>query len=205
VADFHFLDKRVQRTKYDLFHALFELLKLKKYETISIKEIVELARYSRGTFYAHYSSKDELLFEIIDLLFKEMTGAYRRTYLDRNSIDVQGLVDEPYNLLTHFKKYGEYYQILLGNHVHIDFRTKITNEIINIYMEDFALPESSDGKKVDENLVNRFYAYGLTGLILEWIEDDFPLDPKEFSVELVKTFQYSRETIQIKNKFIKRQ
>ncbi|QGS68329.1 hypothetical protein CV093_06190 [Oceanobacillus sp. 143] len=47
--------------------------------------------------------------------------------------------------------------------------------------------------------MKRYSAYGLAGLILDWIIDDFPIEPYKFSIELMKTIQYSLGTIQIKN------
>lgn len=199
MADFQYLDKRVQRTKQDLYRALFELLKQKNYVKITIKDIIELAECSRGTFYAHYHHREDLLNEIIHFLFNEMVKAYRSTYINEDSINIQSLVDEPLNFLNHFIQYGEYYQLLLGNNIQINFRDKITNQIINLYLKDFDIQSTSDEKNVDGNLLKRYCAYGLAGLILDWIKDDFSIEPEKFSIELVKTFQYSLGTIQIKN------
>ncbi|MFS0820390.1 TetR/AcrR family transcriptional regulator [Bacillus sp. 1P02SD] len=199
MAEFQFLDKRVQKTKQDLYSAFFELLKQKKYVQITIKDIIESAGCSRGTFYTHYNNRDDLLNEIIQFLFKEMTKAYRSSYINKKSINIQSLVDEPLNLLNHFIKYGEYYQLLLGDAIQINFRDRITNLIINLYLEEFDIQSTTDEKKVEGNLLKRYCAYGLVGLILDWIKDDFPIEPKKFSVELVKTFQYSLGTVLIKN------
>lgn len=198
MAEFQFLDKRVQKTKQDLYSAFFELLKQKKYVQITIKDIIEFAGCSRATFYTHYNNRDDLLNEIIQFLFNEITKAYRSSYINKKSFDIQSLVDEPLNLLNHFIKYGEYYQLLLGDAAQINFRDKITNLIIKLYLEEFDII-STDKKKVEVNLLKRYCAYGLAGLILDWIIEDFSLEPKKFSIELVRTFQYSLGTIQVKN------
>lgn len=199
MEDFQYLDKRVQKTKQDLYSAFFELLKQKNYAQITIKDIIQLAECSRGTFYAHYNNKDDLLNEIIHFLFKKMVKAYRSSYINKASINIQSLVDEPFNLLNHFMHYGEYYQLLLGNNIQIDFRDRITNVIISLYLKEFDIQSTSDKKKVDVNLLKRYSAYGLAGLILDWIIDDFPIESYKFSIELMKTIQYSLGTIQIKN------
>ncbi|MEH7276353.1 TetR/AcrR family transcriptional regulator, partial [Neobacillus vireti] len=91
---FEHLDKRVQRTKLDFYNALFELLKQNKYEQITIKNIIDFAGYSRGTFYLHYKQKDDLLNEIINSLFNEAKKAVRSPYIGKNSIEVQILERE---------------------------------------------------------------------------------------------------------------
>ncbi|QGS68321.1 hypothetical protein CV093_06130 [Oceanobacillus sp. 143] len=53
---------------------------------------------------------------------------------------------------------------------------------------------------IDKNLLNKYYGYGLIGLILDWINADFPIKPEEFSKELIKIFKFSLGAIQIKQK-----
>jgi AcrR family transcriptional regulator len=54
-------DRRVRRTERHLGDALVGLLHEKPYESIAVKEILARANVGRSTFYAHFSSKDELL------------------------------------------------------------------------------------------------------------------------------------------------
>ncbi|QGS68328.1 TetR family transcriptional regulator [Oceanobacillus sp. 143] len=123
------------------------MTKTKNYAQITIKDIIQLAECSRGTFYAHYNNKDDLLNEIIHFLFKKMVKAYRSSYINKASINIQKLVDEPLNLLNHFMHYGECYQLLLGNNIQIDFRDKITDAIISLYLKEFDIQSTSDKKK----------------------------------------------------------
>jgi AcrR family transcriptional regulator len=53
-------DRRVQRTRELLQKALIELISERGYDAITIQDIVARANVGRTTFYAHYSSKDEL-------------------------------------------------------------------------------------------------------------------------------------------------
>lgn len=197
---FEYLDKRVQRTKLDLHHALMELLKQKKYDQITIKDITDYAGYSRGSFYNNYKHKDDLLNELIDFLFKEASIANRTSYINEDCIDIQRLNNEPIFILKHFKQYGEFYQILLGKNMSIDFRDKLTNMFVDLFQEDFEMQDTQSDKNIDKNLISKYYAYGTIGLILEWILVGFPTEPEEFSKELVKTFKYPLRIIQIKNK-----
>lgn len=53
-------DRRVQRTRELLQKALIKLIDERKYEAITIQDIVDQANVGRTTFYLHYSNKDEL-------------------------------------------------------------------------------------------------------------------------------------------------
>jgi AcrR family transcriptional regulator len=59
-------DRRVQRTRRQLREALLALLGERRYEAISIQGIVDRANVGRSTFYAHFASKDALLYSEFD-------------------------------------------------------------------------------------------------------------------------------------------
>ena len=54
-------DRRSQRTQQSLIDALIALLAVKRYDEISINDIIVRANVGRSTFYAHYQAKDDLL------------------------------------------------------------------------------------------------------------------------------------------------
>jgi len=54
-------DRRTRRTRQLLRRALLVLLKEKRYEEISVQDIIERADVARSTFYLHYVDKDDLL------------------------------------------------------------------------------------------------------------------------------------------------
>ncbi|MGX0379724.1 AcrR family transcriptional regulator [Staphylococcus auricularis] len=54
-------DMRIVKTKRKARKAMITLLKEKKYDDISVKDICETAGISRGTFYLHYKDKYDLV------------------------------------------------------------------------------------------------------------------------------------------------
>ena len=54
-------DRRTQRTRQTLSHALIALIQEKRYEAITVQDICNRANVGRSTFYAHYHDKDDLL------------------------------------------------------------------------------------------------------------------------------------------------
>jgi AcrR family transcriptional regulator len=69
-------DRRTQRTQRTLRDALIDLLKIKHYDAISVKDIIEKANVGRSTFYAHYQTKDDLLKggfkRVLDMLLEQV-------------------------------------------------------------------------------------------------------------------------------------
>src|SRR4030081_4055369 len=56
----HAIDRRISRSRATLQHALTSLILKKGYEAIAIQDICDEANVGRSTFYAHYTSKDDL-------------------------------------------------------------------------------------------------------------------------------------------------
>jgi AcrR family transcriptional regulator len=54
-------DRRVQRTRRQLHQALLSRILEKKYEAITVQDILDRADIGRSTFYTHFRDKDELL------------------------------------------------------------------------------------------------------------------------------------------------
>ena len=69
-------DRRSQRTRQLLSAALFELMLEKRYDGITVQDIIDRANVGRSTFYAHYLDKEDLLVSdftrVLDALTQQM-------------------------------------------------------------------------------------------------------------------------------------
>ena len=65
-------DPRVQRTRELLQKALINLIGERRYDTLTIQDIVDRAKVGRTTFYLHYSSKDELFMSCHEAIVSEL-------------------------------------------------------------------------------------------------------------------------------------
>jgi AcrR family transcriptional regulator len=71
------MDRRVQRTRETLHRALMELMVARRYEDITVQDILDRANVGRSTFYAHYRGKEELLKAGLRNLGKELLQVQR--------------------------------------------------------------------------------------------------------------------------------
>ena len=60
------MDRRVGRTKRRLKTALLELVRERGLAAVTIRELTERADVGRSTFYSHFGSKEDLLFDQFD-------------------------------------------------------------------------------------------------------------------------------------------
>src|SRR6478736_6489200 len=67
-------DRRSRRTRRMLGEALVALMLEKRYDTITVQEIINRANIGRSTFYAHYMDKEDLLQNEVAELVARLAG-----------------------------------------------------------------------------------------------------------------------------------
>ena len=66
------IDRRIRKTRRLLRECLTALLKEKKVQGITVREIADMADINRGTFYLHYKDVFDLMEQIENELLKEL-------------------------------------------------------------------------------------------------------------------------------------
>ncbi|MBB6464259.1 AcrR family transcriptional regulator [Aminobacter lissarensis] len=106
------IDRRVARTRTALYDALVALIRRKDYATITVEDILAEADVGRSTFYAHFTSKDDLLQRSLerlrDLLIEVQQGS-------GHGADATGW-DPARTLFEHVSEYADVQAALAGGH-----------------------------------------------------------------------------------------
>ena len=127
------MDRRQKKTRDSIFRAFSELLEKKRYENISVQEIIDRANVGRSTFYSHFETKDHLLktmcSDIFDHIFQNNIAdcypennslqgklAHILWHLNDHKMDVRGILSSESGVL--FMKYiKEYLTVLFQMHL----------------------------------------------------------------------------------------
>jgi AcrR family transcriptional regulator len=70
--------------KADIITAAIELFRTNGFDNTSINDIAERASISKGTFYKHFSDKEELFFECADRVFYNIDNDFKEVLNERN-------------------------------------------------------------------------------------------------------------------------
>ena len=172
------VDRRVRKTKDSLRHCLAELLKKKKIQEITVKELTEMSDINRGTFYLHYRDVFDLLEQIEAELMEEFNSTLNRFDSEVIKAHPAKIFDEVFSLI---KKNSDIVEILLGENGDIAFMNSLMavlrDKCLSDFMEDF--------RRNDNEHFDIYYSYiinGCLGIVRYWIENGLKESPDELSL-----------------------
>jgi len=98
------MDRRIKRTKAAIYAAFEELLSEKKYEHITVQEIIDRADIGRSTFYAHFETRDDLLKAVCSELFSHVFSDHSKAEASHDfSSEDNTLINTLTHILYHLK------------------------------------------------------------------------------------------------------
>ena len=72
-------EKKRKKTEKQIEDSLLQLMKEQTFESISIRQLIDLAEVNRSTFYRHYLDKYDLLEKREDRLLGDLQDYYQET------------------------------------------------------------------------------------------------------------------------------
>ena len=109
------MDRRQTKTREAIFQAFTDLLAKKRFNQITVGEIIEKANVGRATFYAHFETKDFLLKEFCEELFCHIFDATQENESQHKHIfDCDAPTSVVLHLLQHLQKNDHHILSLLA-------------------------------------------------------------------------------------------
>jgi AcrR family transcriptional regulator len=186
-------DRRVERTRAALKHALAELIEEKGYDQVTVEEITERANLGRATFYLHYRDKEDLLLEdvinLVDQMVEETTGMpWLRWREAGGGDDITPRRPPPMELVfQHVAENANLYRIILHGQGMQTVGEKLRGIIIKA-IKDVGQARSQDGSlgsdfevQVPLDVIANYYAGSVMGLVTWWLENDTPYTPEQMA------------------------
>ena len=192
-----YVDKRVQRSKKAIKEAFLTLLFKKPFSQITVSDIAEKAKYNRGTFYANFETKDNLLDEFIQDVLQEMVYQIRVPYKSIKQVNFHEMNAEDITLFQYFKDNAKLFRLLLSNHIRVDFRYQMAKAIEELFIAEYDY-ELAEGTILNPKWLYIYRAHGVTGLIIRWIEEDFSEEPEYMSQQIIELMVTSTSGFHVK-------
>lgn len=181
------MDLRVIRTKEAIRNALVELMEEKGFEAITVKDITTKAKINRGTFYAHYQDKFDLMERCQKEIMQEISSIAKQNFSD--VINELGNNTSPQTRLNIFVYVFEYLnensgfmKAALSSKGDLSFQTKIKEFMWKTIFED-----KQNAIIKEENLMvpaqyfASYIASAHIGVIQEWLESGRKESPQEMA------------------------
>jgi AcrR family transcriptional regulator len=176
-------DPRAEHTRQMIFAAVSQLIS-DRHATVTVADIVRVARISRSTFYAHFGSLDDLAVEVL-----------RRQFDEINQLDVDWRRDDLIpgraaarlgfgRLIAHIVDNFPLYSSALQTP-----RTRgAYDELVESYcirLMDSVITVDGTPHDVDAKLVSTFVAGGAMTLISAWMRGQIELSDDDLQRQLV--------------------
>ena len=162
--------------------ALLLLLEKKEYDFITVKEICEKAGVNRSTFYLHYESIDDLLFETIEMVNKKFNEAFNNQIFDINKDDRNSLffITDAYLIpyLNFIKENKKIYTLIHDKPLIFKKQQtfkKLYTELFSVILDRYGVLESQ------KEYIFSYFSFGLVAVIQKWIENDCKDDIEEMA------------------------
>lgn len=169
-------DRRVQRTKRMLRSALAQLIEEKQgIDNVTVAELTERADLNRGTFYAHYSDKNDLLHscegEFLAQVEQLQQSIQTVTFDDAFEAVME---DKPLafavSLYDFLRENGDFIKALLGPYGDAGFQVRL-RDTVSRYLVQSVLTEAY---RTEMNTLTEYYiayfASAHLGVIQHWLE-----------------------------------
>ena len=187
------LDRRIRKTRRVIRQCLTELLKTKRIQDITVREISEKADINRGTFYLHYRDIFDLMEQIENELLEELADVL-------NHFKVSDLLSNPALVFTRVfqlvKENSDMVSILIGQNGDINFVNRLKDIVrekcLKDWMELFRpgadggrqTSRSSQNTLLDDSAFEAYYSFTVTGcigLVQYWLDSGLKEMPEQLA------------------------
>lgn len=174
-------DRRVQRTRRLLHQALMSHAVEKKYEAITVQEILDRADVGRSTFYTHFRDKDELLVSGFQYLRARLQAAQAASAA-RTGKSYERIIGFSLAMFEHVNEHRRIIRALLGSNAEFVVRRQLHSALAAVISQNAKLepqrrkPENSG---VSPELLTHFLVSTYISVLTWWLNSRNPAPPKE--------------------------
>jgi AcrR family transcriptional regulator len=171
------MDRRVARTRAALQHALNSLILKKGYDATTITDICDAANVGRSTFYAHYTSKDDLKRSGFETLRRLLADRQRRALAASDARDRS--LGFSLAMFEHARDHRQQYRALVGGRggaVSLDTIRRMLADLVRA--EIAATGDENSLDAVPRELVVQYVVGAYMAVMTWWLDGGAKLPPE---------------------------
>jgi AcrR family transcriptional regulator len=164
-------DRRRQRTRRQLNQALVDLIKEKRFDDITVQNVIDRAGVGRSTFYSHFRDKEDLFDQQWEQFTERLAGQINWAKAGTGSfVPVR-------SLFQHLQEAQSFYRGLLRSRmIDVIFKTGIEN--LSHKMEA-ALKRRVVKPSIPIPILSNYLASELFALLRWWLDEGMPYTPEQ--------------------------
>ncbi|MBO0431364.1 TetR/AcrR family transcriptional regulator [Enterococcus sp. DIV0660C] len=170
-------------TKQIIKHSLIRLCQQKTFRKITVQEIAYEANINRQTFYYHFTDKYDLLRWVY------FEDAFH--FLDAHNLSLDNWEEQALKMLKAIADNKEFYSNTVASDQEVlqqEFSTIIQQSFISIFNQ---MDQERQLSQQDKLFYARFFSYGCSGVLVNWITHDYQETPMEIAMQL---FRLAKDT-----------
>lgn len=172
------VDRRVVRTRTMLQQAHISLILEKGYDAITVDDICNAANVGRSTFYAHYTSKDDLRRSGLEHLRKELVDRQKNALAKSGNIRDRSL-GFSLALFEHARDHIDLYKALVGGRggaIALGTIRQILSDLIRNELATTVDKKSAD--VIPRELVVQYVVGAFMAVMTWWLDGGAKLPPQ---------------------------
>jgi AcrR family transcriptional regulator len=172
------IDRRVARTRAMLQQAHISLILRKGYEAITVDDICDAANVGRSTFYAHYSSKDDLRRSGLEHLRRLLVERQKKALAGAGDIRERSL-GFSLTMFEHARDHLDLYKALVGGRggaIALGTIRQILSDLVRNELAATASKKSAD--VIPRELVVQYVVGAFMAVMTWWLDGGAKLPPQ---------------------------
>jgi AcrR family transcriptional regulator len=160
-----------------LQHALTSLILKKGYEAITIQDICDEANVSRSTFYAHYTSKDDLKRRGFEHLRNELVDRQSEALATPGDIKDRSL-GFSLTMFEHARDHIDLYRALVGTRGGTVSLGQIRQILSDLVRNEFATIGKNSADSIPRELIVQYVVGAYMAVLTWWLDGGAKMPPK---------------------------
>ncbi len=166
-------DRRSQRTRSLVTSAMMDLLSEKRYDQITVQDLLERANIGRSTFYSHYFDKEDVLAALVQQQSEIISRRFSRR--DAGESFIPSL-----EFFQHFQEHSQLLHALLRGHAG-EVVWETAQGCLKRSIEQ-ALTEAcveTDALSIPPTMIAQYLSEAFLSLLKWWLLSEMPFPPEE--------------------------